>query len=147
MGALSRPTPKELSQLVKKLGLSEARPMARKKSKYGNRMTYIDGRRFHSKREAERYVALKLQVDAGLIADLKMQVRFPLHASTRDGGIVEQVSIYIADFTYLEIVARDGHRHCHARFTVEDVKGAKTAMYMLKKKMMKVCHNIEVLET
>lgn len=49
-----------------------------KYNKYGNIKTVIDGIKFDSKRESERYLELKLLEKAGEISDLKLQPRFIL---------------------------------------------------------------------
>lgn len=103
-------------------------------SKYNNKKTVLDAYKFDSKKEAKRYSVLKLMVLANEITDLRMQVKYELLPNQGKG--YSKVS-YIADFVYkidgLEIV--------------EDVKGFKTAIYQLKKKLMKFIHNIEIYET
>jgi hypothetical protein len=47
------------------------------------------------------------------------------------------ISGFKADFVYI----RDGQE------IVEDVKGRLTDVYKLKKKLMKACHQISILET
>src|SRR5215216_1188795 len=85
-------------------------PAADRPSKYGNRRTEVDGLSFASKREARRYMDLREQQRAGLIADLRTQVEFPVVVN----GV--QVCCYLADFTFV----RDGVR------VVEDAKGCRT---------------------
>jgi hypothetical protein len=104
----------------------KARP-AIKRSKYNAVATIVDGRRFHSKREANRYCELKLMQKAGVITDLQMQVPFFLVIKEK----------YIADFVYHE----KGER------VVEDVKGVITSVYRRKRKAMKTQHNIIIRET
>lgn len=94
--------------------------------KYHNKIVLLDGKRFMSKAEAGRYVELRKKELAGQIKDLRLQVPFKL-----------SVCKYIADFVYVQ----DGQR------VVEDVKGMKTAMYRLKKKMMAKELNIAIKET
>ena len=101
------------------------------RSKYRNKPTVIDGRRFASKREARRYVALKLLERAGEISSLSCQVRYPLTVN----GLT--VCSYVADFVY-----RD-----RAGQVVEDSKGYRTPMYRLKKLLMYAVHKIKILET
>lgn len=100
-------------------------------SKYGNRRTVIDGKRFDSIAEARRYQALALMERAGDIANLRCQVRYKL--------IVNNVSVavYIADFVYT---------NAKGKTIVEDVKGVRTAVYRLKRKLMKACLGINVTE-
>ena len=95
-------------------------------AKYRNKIVLLDGKRFMSKAEAGRYVELRKMELAGKIQDLRLQVPFKL-----------SVCKYIADFVYMQ----DGQR------VVEDVKGMKTAMYRLKKKMMAKELNIAIKET
>ena len=47
-------------------------------SKYHNRKVEIDGIKFDSTKEGERYLELKLLLKAGKIRDLQMQVEFEL---------------------------------------------------------------------
>lgn len=57
--------------------------------------------RFDSIKEANRWAALLLQLRAGMISDLRRQVRIPLVAYAGSGRPVK-VGDYIADFTYRE---------------------------------------------
>lgn len=92
---------------------------------------------FDSKLERERFVELQLMERAGMISDLKRQVKFELlPAQHRDGKCVERSATYIADFTYFE----------NGQFVVEDAKGVKTREYILKRKMMLWFHNIRIRE-
>jgi hypothetical protein len=110
---------------------SEYAALVKKPPKYGNRKTEVDGHLFDSAAEARRYGELKLLLDAGKIERLTLQPRYTLYGS--DG---EKVCTYVADFTYLE----DG------AWKVEDVKGVKTAVYRIKKKLMKADYGIDVIE-
>lgn len=108
-----------------------------KRSKYGARSTVIDGIRFDSVKEGKRYQQLKFLLVQGDIKDLKLQHTFTLQEAfkTPAGEKVDAIR-YIADFTYFQ----DGV------FVIEDVKGFKTDVYRLKKKMMaeKGYHIVEV---
>jgi len=101
------------------------------KNKYRAIQTTVDGIKFHSGKEANRYLELKLLQRAGEISDLKLQIPFELW--------VNEIKIckYIADFAYKE----------KGKLVVEDSKGVLTDTYKLKKKLMKAIYNIEVLET
>lgn len=105
-------------------------------SKYGAVPTIVDNIRFASKREAERYKELRLLEAAGEITDLKRQVRFPLFTEDMDDNR-QQVTQYIADFTYVD---KGGQK------VVEDAKGVRTAMYVLKKKWMLLEWGIDIQE-
>lgn len=106
-------------------------------SKYGNRKVALDGFKFDSAHEANRYQQLKLMERAGRIANLRLQVPFELIPAQRvDGKVVERNVKYIADFTY----TKDG------RLIVEDAKGFRTAEYKLKRKLMLYFHGIRIQE-
>jgi hypothetical protein len=87
---------------------------------------------FASKREANRAFELQLLERAGQISDLKMQVPFEVIPA----GPGERAAFYVADFTYVQ----GGHQ------VVEDVKGVKTPVYLLKRKLMLHVHGIRIQE-
>jgi hypothetical protein len=113
-----RLTDKERAQLTA--------PFRRKVNKHRNIKTKVDGIMFASKKEAARYVELKLKQDQGLISDLKIQVRFPLLDSFQKGGVEYRGIIYVADFVYVD---KDD------KTIVEDAKGKETALFKIKKKL------------
>jgi hypothetical protein len=100
-------------------------------SKYHAIKTEVDGYIFASKREASRYSELKLLESAGEIFNLKLQPKFPIAVNK------QKICTYIADFEY---ETKDG------TIITEDVKGVKTPVYRLKKKLMKACFGIEITE-
>ncbi len=102
-------------------------------SKYRNKKTQMDGIVFDSKKEAYRYVELRLLEGAGKITSLVLQRKFVFPLKYDSGRKIT----YRADFSYFE----DGLE------VIEDVKGMKTMVYKMKKAMMKYFHNIEVRET
>ena len=95
------------------------------KSKYNNRKTVIDGITFDSNKEAKRYTVLRSLQEGGYIKGLSLQVPFEL-IPKHDG---ERAVRYIADFVYYDI-----EKQMHV---VEDVKGFKTDVYKLKRKLFK----------
>jgi hypothetical protein len=99
----------------------------KRRHKYGAKPTVHDGIRFASKREASRYLELKLLQQAGRISNLRRQVRYRLVIETT----------YVADFVYDE----------KGEEIVEDVKGHRTREYLQKKRQMAKQHNIEIRET
>jgi hypothetical protein len=101
-------------------------------SKFGNVPTVVDGHTFHSKKEARRYMDLLALQAAGLIRDLETQPRFRLEV----GGV--HICDYFADFAYYD--EPRGER------VVEDVKGIRTEVFKLKKKLMRAALGIEVEE-
>lgn len=107
--------------------------------KYRNIKTVIDNIKFDSKKESYRYLELKQLQKQGKISDLTLQPKFILEIN----GC--KICNYIADFSYYVQDSRT-KAICLNR-VVEDVKGMKTAVYRLKKKLMKACHGIDILET
>jgi hypothetical protein len=88
---------------------------------------------FASKREAARYQELKLMEKANLISDLRSQVCFEL-VPKQDG---ERAVKYIADMVYKDRLGN---------ICVEDAKGFKTQVYIIKRKLMKFRHGISIIE-
>lgn len=110
-----------------------------KKSKYGNRVTYVNEVKFDSAREAERYQVLMIRLGAGEIEKLKLQPEFTITESYRmpDGRLVK-AQRYRADFSY---VVKDT-----GEYVVEDVKteGTKTRVFINKAKMIYEKYGIDV---
>ena len=95
-------------------------------NKYNNKQTVIQGHIFDSKKEAERYLELRQMQNEGKIKDLELQYVFELQEGFKDTqGRKHRPITYIADFCYM-----DG-----SSMVVEDVKGMKTEVYKLKKKL------------
>lgn len=113
--------------------------MAETTSKYHSKKAVIDGIKFDSKKEAERYIQLKLLEKAKLIKDLELQKSFELQPTFKKNGKTYRKISYIADFYYFDI-------HL-GKYIVEDVKGFKTKEYALKKKMFEyVYKDLELIE-
>lgn len=109
-----------------------------KQSKYHAEKTIIDGERFDSKREAERWQELRLMEKAGEISNLRRQVKYELiPAFKKPGERTERSVSYIADFVYTE----------NGETVVEDSKGFKTKEYRLKRKLMIEKYGIWIRET
>lgn len=102
-----------------------------KPAKYQNKPVTVDGMRFDSKLEAHRWHELQLELAAGRISKLRRQVRFSISWQG------EHICFYVADFVY----ERNGER------VVEDSKGKRTELFILKRKLMLICLGIQVLET
>lgn len=98
-----------------------------KKNKYNNKKVIVDGIRFDSKIESKRWQELKLLQKAGVIKDLRRQVRFELQPSYKKKGKIIQSINYIADFVYYDLNKN--------KIVVEDTKGYRTEIYKLKKKI------------
>lgn len=97
------------------------------RSKYNSIKTKVDGIKFDSKKEAERYQELKLLERAGIIKELELQPRFLLQDKFKLGGTTHRKIEYVADFKYWDKEKKV--------YIVEDVKGVKTDVYKLKKKI------------
>ena len=106
-------------------------------SKYKNKKVWLDGFTFDSKAEARGYLELRLLERAGEIRKLELQKKYVL-IPKQDG---ERAVTYVADFVYEEAY-QNGWRE-----VVEDVKGCKTEVYRLKKKLMLHMLGIRIRET
>lgn len=93
--------------------------------KYHSRKTIVDGIEFDSRKEADRYCILHLLEKAGKISNLVIQPKYELQPSYRKNGKAIRKIEYIADFEYME----------NGQLVIEDVKGYKTDVYKLKKKL------------
>ena len=103
------------------------------RNKYNAKKVTTEEGTFDSQAEYRRWCELKLLEKAGEIRDLRRQTKFPLEFN----GV--KFGFYKDDFDYRP--AND------VTITVEDLKGVKTAIYRLKKKLMKAVHGIDILET
>lgn len=102
-----------------------------KTSKYRAVKTEIDGIIFDSKKEARHYSELKLLQNAGIISKIELQIKFPIEVCGK------KICSYICDF---QITYPDGH------IEIIDVKGMKTRIYILKKKLVEAIYNIKIIE-
>lgn len=97
--------------------------------KYHARRTVVYGVTFPSRAEAARWVQLQEALESGAIRDLERQVRYDLMGCGK----------YCADFRYLLKRGLGGYV-----LVVEDVKGVETAMFRLKRKLVKRLHKVTV---
>jgi len=96
-----------------------------RKNKYSNKKTEVDGYKFDSHKEAKYYLYLKSRQENKEIKNLRLQPVFTLQENfTHEGKTIRKIK-YVADFSY----------HEDDVFTVIDVKGMKTDVYKLKKKL------------
>ena len=100
--------------------------MSQRRGKYNARKTTVMGKRFHSQAEANRYLVLLSREQQREINGLSCQPKFLLQEAFRYNGKAERAIWYHADFEYY---TPDGEH------IVEDVKGAKTKVYALKRKL------------
>ena len=98
-----------------------------KTNKYHNKKVVIDNITFDSKLEATRYQELRLLEKKGIIKDLVLQPSFDLIPTFKKGNKTYRKTCYIADFSYYDTELN--------KTIVEDTKGFKTDVYILKKKL------------
>lgn len=125
----------------------------RSKNKYNSKKIIVDGAKFDSKKEAERYKELKTLERAGRIKNLQRQVKYVLipaqyepsdevfvkgkkKGKSKKGRLIERECAYYADFVYC----------CNGENIVEDTKGMRTPEYIIKRKLMLYIHGIRIRE-
>lgn len=113
----------------------------RRGHKFGAVKTEVDGLTFASRKEANRYCELKMMGAAGAIADLEIQPAFPLYVWDTVNKTATHIGKYVADFRYV-LRSPSGL----LVDVVEDVKGFKTPVYRLKKKMVEAQYGIQIVE-
>lgn len=106
-----------------------------KENKYHNKWVEVDGIKFPSIKEAERWKTLRLMERTGEITLLARQVKIELVPKSN----LFRAVYYVADFVYVD--KRTG------KTVYEDVKGVRTDVYKLKKKLLYWRHGIEIKET
>jgi len=106
-----------------------------KRSKYGNKITEYNGTKFDSAKEAkyarELDLLRKAQEASQRVVDWQGQVRYPLAINDA------HICTYVLDFLVQYADGRQEH---------VDVKGVKTSVYQIKKKMMKAVYDIDIIE-
>ena len=120
-------------------------------NKYKAIKTCVNGIEFDSRKEARRYQELLLLERAGVILNLRRQVKYELIPAQyetverygkkgqrlKDGQkLLEKECSYIADFVYEE----------NGKTVVEDTKGIKTKDYIIKRKLMLHKYGIKIKE-
>ncbi len=105
--------------------------LERAPAKYRSERVQVDGIKFDSKREANRYAELKLLERAKEISHLMLQVTYPLRV---EGMLITK---YRADFVYND---KGG------AIVVEDAKGFRTPAYKIKRKLMLALYKIKIKE-
>ena len=100
-------------------------------NKYRNVWTEYNGIRYQSKKEAKRAQELDLLKKAKKVKTIVRQPKFEIEING------QHICNYKADF---KIIYSDD------RIEYEDVKGIKTEIYKLKKKLVEVLYNIEIIE-
>jgi D-alanine-D-alanine ligase-like ATP-grasp enzyme len=112
--------------------------------------TIVEGMKFDSKKESERYKVLRKMQEEGQITELQRQVKYVLIPTQRSHTeldkygkfkVLEREVYYKADFVYRD---KDGKLH------VEDTKGCKKGsgyeVFVIKRKLMLKVHGIRIEE-
>lgn len=111
-------------------------------NKFNARKCFIDGRKFDSQHEAERYLVLKDKQRRGEIYGLACQQRYTIIAPQSLGKKRIRETVYIADFVYYD--ARN------EKLVVEDAKGYRKGpayqIFAIKRKLMLEKYGIWVNE-
>lgn len=94
---------------------------------------------YDSKREHKRARELRFMQMDGQIKNLREQVKYVLIPAQRDahGKLLERECAYKADFVY------EDH---NGKTVVEDSKGMRTPLYVVKRKLMLQVHGIKIVE-
>lgn len=108
------------------------RAAEKRRNKYGNRITYIDGKRFDSIHEAQIYQELKLRVAAGELRCILRQVRFDLAETEK----LQYVSDFVIIYPDMLIEVLDAKSEATR----------KNKVYVIKKKLMREKWGIEIRE-
>ena len=116
-------TEEELEEYQDKKKGKKTKPL--KKPKYNNVKITVNGIKFASKGEANRYCNLMLLVRGKVIKDLELQPKFLLQSSFKKNGKTHRAINYIADFKYIE----------NEKIVIEDFKGMETEVFKIKRKL------------
>lgn len=95
--------------------------------KFNAKPTIVDDHKFGSKKEAKRYRELKTLKESGEVLFFLLQTRFDLPGSV----------IYRCDFLVF---------WTNGEVTIEDVKGMKTDVYEIKRKILEATYPITITE-
>lgn len=119
-----------------------------RRNKYHNKIVKAGDESFDSKKEYHRWLELSILEDAGVIRNLQRQVKYVLIPAQREpetisqrgrqipGKVIEREAVYYADFVY----------EMNGETIVEDTKGMKTDVYVLKRKLMLERYGIRIRE-
>lgn len=115
--------------------MEEYRKISKKKAKYGNEKVDYNGMIFDSKREADYAKKLEYLKHAHELKERVTRIEYQVPYSITAKNKV--VATYFADFrvTYGDLYQE-----------VIDVKGYRTPLYILKKKLVEALYNIKIIE-
>jgi hypothetical protein len=100
------------------------------RSKYRAQKTKVDDILFDSKKEAAHYHELRLLERIGKITNLELQPEYSLSINDK------HCFTYKPDFQFME----------NGELVIQDVKGFKTPVYRLKKKLIEAAYGIRIVE-
>lgn len=120
-----RMTEQDYMDYLERTGQQTARQKPKRRAKYNNRKTWVDGICFDSKKEADYYYCLKLLEIAGEIAGFSLQPKFVL----TEGNEEHRTITYKADFIIFNL---DG------TFEIIDVKGYESEQWKRTYKMFRL---------
>jgi hypothetical protein len=102
-----------------------------RKNKYGNKKTVYNGNKYDSKKEAEYAYRLDMLIKAKEVISWERQIRLNL--------LVNDIKVcaYLVDFIV---------KYPDNKVEYVDVKGYKTDIYKLKKKLVKAVLDIDIVE-
>ncbi len=104
--------------------------MTERRGKYNAHPVIEGGIRFASQAEARRYGELRLLEAAGQISMLAVHPKYLLIVNE------ESIGAYVGDFEYIE----------NGRVAIEDVKGVRTPIFILKAKLVHALYGITIRE-
>lgn len=110
----------------------------KKINKYRNKKVIYKGIKFDSMRERNYFLKIELLEEAGLIKDLEIQKKFILQKGFKLNGKSRREISYIADFYFYDVKKQ--------KYRVIDVKGYRTDVYKIKKKLFESKYQIEIEE-
>ena len=100
------------------------------KSKYRNKITYVDNIKFHSKLEAGHYSQLKTLLKQNLITDLILQPKYKIEVNGK------KICSVILDFSFYD------NQKLEIRYV--DSKGVYTNESKIKHKLVNAIYNINI---
>lgn len=111
---------------------------AKPRNKYGAKKVVMDGLKFDSQREANRWLYLSIRARMREICELERQVRYELAPSVRIVGEkrARPALRFTADFRYRDAVTGE--------VIVEDSKGHADTSFRIRQHLMKSVHGIDV---
>lgn len=109
-----------------------------KKRKYNNTLCQVDGIKFDSKKEATYYIGLKSEIEKGLIRDLEIHPKYPIHINNE---LICRVEL---DFSFFDTRTNKHHYIDVKAWDKDKKKFLVTDLSALKKKMVEAAYPFEV---